>query len=157
MALTRKYPDRVEKYASYTIDANGTAVTSDASVKETPAEAQQLAHKLSPPLKASGGGGRGQTDQDVAGGGAAPAPSHGKTSQHGPIVSSPPLIGVREGTATTTPSWPAEGTVQDLHISGSQPRVFPGVVARSQTRGGTRQNSMHESDDSGPAGRAPRG
>ncbi|KLU87535.1 AMP deaminase 2 [Magnaporthiopsis poae ATCC 64411] len=148
----------VEKYASYTIDANGMAVASDASVKETPAEAQQLAHKLSPPLKASGGGGRGQTDQDVAGGGAAPASSHGKmSSQHGPILSSPPLIAVRDGAANTTPSWPTEGTVQDPHISGSQPRFFPGVVARSQTRGGTRQNSMHESDESGPAGRAPRG
>ncbi|KAL8370985.1 hypothetical protein RB595_001032 [Gaeumannomyces hyphopodioides] len=142
----------VEKYASYTIDANGKLVVPDASVKDTPAEAQQLPDKLSPPLKASGGG-QGQTDQD-----AAAAPSHGKIS-HGSIVSSPPVVGVREGTAASPP-WPADGTVEDLHISGSQPRFFPGVVARSQTRGGTRQSSMHESDDAAAAaaaGRTPRG
>lgn len=58
-------------------------------------------------------------------------------------MSSPPGA-TREGWASDTAS--------DVHISGSQPRFFPGVVARSQTRSGTRQSSMHESDDASVAG-----
>ncbi|EJT81309.1 AMP deaminase 2 [Gaeumannomyces tritici R3-111a-1] len=141
----------VEKYASYTVDANGKLVVPDVSVKDTPAEPD----KVSPSLNAPGGD-QGQTDQDVVGGSSSSG-GGGAAAAMGPAKS------VREGTAAAPPSWPADGAAEDLHLSGIQPRFFPGVVARSQTRGGTRQSSMHESDDAASAaaaaaaGRTPRG
>ncbi|PQE04314.1 AMP deaminase protein [Rutstroemia sp. NJR-2017a BBW] len=43
-------------------------------------------------------------------------------------------------------SWPIEG-FSDLHLSGSEPRIFPGVVSRKQRRESIRKNSGTESDD----------
>ncbi|KAL1873827.1 hypothetical protein VTK73DRAFT_711 [Phialemonium thermophilum] len=48
---------------------------------------------------------------------------------------------------------PADG-IRDLHLDGSEPRYFPGVVTRGQRKNSKRQDSMHESDDaSSSAGR----
>jgi AMP deaminase len=43
-------------------------------------------------------------------------------------------------------SWPIEG-FSDLHLSGSEPRIFPGVVSRKQRRESIRKNSGTESDE----------
>lgn len=43
-------------------------------------------------------------------------------------------------------------------MSGSEPRIFPGVVSRSQRRGSTaRQSSMSETDDVGGTGKKVHG
>jgi AMP deaminase len=54
-------------------------------------------------------------------------------------------------------SWPGEG-YGDLHLSGSEPRIFPGVVSRTQRRGSkagmvARQGSMSETDGDGSVGK----
>lgn len=47
------------------------------------------------------------------------------------------------------PSWPVEG-FGDLHLSGSEPRIFPGIVSRTQRRDSlVRKNSASETDDHG--------
>lgn len=43
-------------------------------------------------------------------------------------------------------SWPLEGFT-DLHLSGSEPRIFPGVVSRKQRRDSIRKDSGTESDE----------
>jgi len=43
-------------------------------------------------------------------------------------------------------SWPVEG-FGDLHLSGSEPRIFPGLVSRSQRRDSQRQGSSSEADN----------
>jgi AMP deaminase len=70
---------------------------------------------------------------------------HGKSHEQPPIknaMTSPHLSGKgRES------SWPVEG-FGDLHLSGSEPRIFPGVVSRTQRRDSlVRQSSMSETDD----------
>jgi len=46
----------------------------------------------------------------------------------------------------------------DLHLSGSEPRIFPGVVSRTQRRdsragAAARQGSMSENDGDGSVGK----
>jgi len=54
-------------------------------------------------------------------------------------------------------SWPVEG-FGVLHLSGSEPRIFPGVVSRTQRRDSlVRQNSMSETDDHANAGMLGKG
>jgi AMP deaminase len=43
-----------------------------------------------------------------------------------------------------------------LHLSGSEPRIFPGVVSRTQRRDVVRKGSMSESDDQVYAGHSKR-
>lgn len=64
---------------------------------------------------------------------------------HESIATSPQLASMpREA------SWPVEG-FSELHISGSEPRIFPGVLSRTRRRptgdSTMRQNSMSETDD----------
>ncbi|KAH8674709.1 hypothetical protein BGZ60DRAFT_372501 [Tricladium varicosporioides] len=68
--------------------------------------------------------------------------SRDPTTRGNSIVSSPHLGGIsREA------SWPVEG-FSDLHLSGSEPRIFPGIVSRSQRRDSVaRQSSMSETDE----------
>lgn len=54
-----------------------------------------------------------------------------------------PNTGIRE--RDTSSSWPVEGFA-DLHLSGSEPRIFPGVVSRGQRRDSIRQSSISETD-----------
>lgn len=46
------------------------------------------------------------------------------------------------------PSWPVEG-FGDLHLSASEPKIFPGIVSMTQRRNSLRQSSMSETDDHG--------
>lgn len=49
-------------------------------------------------------------------------------------------------------SWPVEG-FGDLHISASEPRIFPGVVSRTQRRDSlVRKSSASETDDHASVG-----
>lgn len=48
---------------------------------------------------------------------------------------------------TREASWPLEA-FSDLHLSASEPRIFPGVVSRTQRRDSiVRKSSMSETDD----------
>ena len=50
---------------------------------------------------------------------------------------------------TREPSWPVEG-FGDLHLSASEPRIFPGIVSRTQRRDSlVRKSSASETDDHG--------
>ncbi|KAH6670702.1 hypothetical protein B0J14DRAFT_640687 [Halenospora varia] len=68
--------------------------------------------------------------------------SRDPTTRGNSLVSSPHLGGISRET-----SWPVEG-FSDLHLSGSEPRIFPGIVSRSQRRDSVaRQSSMSETDE----------
>lgn len=53
--------------------------------------------------------------------------------------------------ATSAAGTPGSGSGVDpdpnVHLSGTEPRYFPGVATRSQRRNSLRQNSYHEVDD----------
>ena len=67
-------------------------------------------------------------------------------------VSSPHLTGLNRDN-----SWPVEG-FGDLHLSGGEPRIFPGVVSRSQRRDSVaRKGSISETDDYASAGTPRKG
>jgi AMP deaminase len=71
-------------------------------------------------------------------------------------VTSPKLAGLARET-----SWPVEG-YGDLHLSGNEPRIFPGIVSRTQRRDSragqaVRQNSQSETDGDGSVGKASMG
>ncbi|KAL2020689.1 hypothetical protein VTK56DRAFT_8085 [Thermocarpiscus australiensis] len=80
-------------------------------------------------------------------------------SSGGSVLASPVMAGGgggpgSDGGVNGGGSWtPADGSIRDLHLSGHEPRYFPGMVSRSQTtrRDGARQNSAHESDVDGGA------
>ncbi|KAE9372206.1 AMP deaminase [Stipitochalara longipes BDJ] len=68
------------------------------------------------------------------------------------MVTSPKLAGLARETG-----WPVEG-YGDLHLSGSEPRIFPGVVSRTQRRDSkagqaVRQGSQSETDGDGSVGK----
>ncbi|CAK7225055.1 AMP deaminase [Sporothrix bragantina] len=84
------------------------------------------------------------------------------TATGGPILTSPVALS-REST------WPADaptaagagsssasvsGGIVDpnVHLSGTEPRYFPGVATRSQRRNSVRKNSYHEMDDGSGTG-----
>ena len=74
---------------------------------------------------------------------------HTRTSS---VVLSPKLAGLARET-----SWPVDG-YGDLHLSGSEPRIFPGVVSRTQRRDSragqaVRQGSQSETDGDGSIGK----
>lgn len=48
--------------------------------------------------------------------------------------------------STTQSQWQADG-FKDPHLSGHEPRYFPGMMARASRRDSIRQGSMHDSDD----------
>ena len=55
------------------------------------------------------------------------------------------------------PSWPVEG-FGDLHLSASEPRIFPGIVSRNQRRDSlVKRGSMSETDDYGSVGTTKNG
>jgi AMP deaminase len=72
------------------------------------------------------------------------------------IVASPKLAGLARET-----NWPVDG-YGDLHLSGSEPRIFPGVVSRTQRRDSkagqvVRQGSQSETDGDGSVGKGSAG
>lgn len=66
-------------------------------------------------------------------------------------VTSPHLGGMARET-----SWPIDG-FSDLHLSGSEPRIFPGIVSRQRMDSLVRQSSMSETDDHGSVGISMKG
>lgn len=75
-----------------------------------------------------------------------------KPTLDGPVSGSPQ--------SSTTPrdshsQWPAEG-FKDMHLSGHEPRYFPGMMARASRRDSMRQGSMHDSDDVASTRSAPK-
>ncbi|KAG9233325.1 hypothetical protein BJ875DRAFT_378876 [Amylocarpus encephaloides] len=82
--------------------------------------------------------------------------SAGSPTQHPHRMSSPHLASIAR-----EPSWPLE-SFSDLHLSGSEPRIFPGLVSRSQTLTGrrdsvVRKSSASETDEFGSVGSAGMG
>jgi AMP deaminase len=69
---------------------------------------------------------------------------HGRQSHSNSLVNSAPLPGL-----TREPSWPIDG-FRDIHVSGSEPKIFPGALSRAQRRDSLareRKGSMSENDD----------
>lgn len=46
----------------------------------------------------------------------------------------------------STNSWPID-RMKDGHLSGSEPRIYPGMISRRQRTNSLRQSSTHESDE----------
>lgn len=70
------------------------------------------------------------------------SPSQPSTSQISQSISSAQATGLARET-----SWPVEG-FSDLHLSGSELRIFPGIVSRSQRKNSLiKKNSMSETDE----------
>lgn len=44
------------------------------------------------------------------------------------------------------PGWALDG-MKDMHLSGSEPRIYPGMISRRQRTNSLRKSSMHEGDD----------
>lgn len=80
-----------------------------------------------------------------------PAISRGHTRTNSASMTSPNLAGLTRET-----SWPVEA-FGDLHLSGSEPRIFPGVVSRTQRRDSVRKSSMSETDDIASLGTSKKG
>jgi AMP deaminase len=67
-----------------------------------------------------------------------------RQSQSNSLVSSTLLTGLMRD-----PSWPIDG-FPDLHVSGSEPKIFPGALSRAQRRDSLareRKGSISENDD----------
>ncbi|KAK3330860.1 hypothetical protein B0H66DRAFT_545062 [Apodospora peruviana] len=76
--------------------------------------------------------------------------SPGNQSQvfQSPVLASPIALPAAADGSSNSGLWaPPADSVRDPHISGHQPRYFPGVVSRSQRKNSTRQSSRHESDN----------
>ncbi|KAI3393823.1 hypothetical protein diail_3599 [Diaporthe ilicicola] len=59
-----------------------------------------------------------------------------------PNVTSPPS---GPGAVQPTTSWPLDG-MKDASMSGSEPRIYPGMISRRQRTNSLRQGSTHEAD-----------
>ena len=85
-------------------------------------------------------------------------------SKRGAPTSSPSLASVQQpnaapppsgpGAVQPTASWPIDGT-KDASLSGSEPRIYPGMISRRQRTNSLRQGSGHEAD--GTAKKGPSG
>jgi AMP deaminase len=68
------------------------------------------------------------------------SPSHATTHTAG-------TKSVFEGPSSeSAPQWPADG-LGDPHLSGHEPRYFPGMMARASRRGSMRQGTVQETED----------
>lgn len=59
-----------------------------------------------------------------------------------PNVTSPPP---GPGAVQPATSWPIDG-MKDASLSGSEPRIYPGMISRRQRTNSLRQGSTHEAD-----------
>lgn len=114
--------------------------SSQAPYQQFPAQAARIPHSLSQVHMESQNMGRdGHQSQ--------PASSRDHTRANSTNVTSPNLQGLTRET-----SWPVEA-FGDMHLSGSEPRIFPGVVSRTQRRDSlVKRGSMSETDDIASAG-----
>ena len=93
----------------------------------------------------------------------AATPTLGAANTGGPILASPLALS-RDSTwpadaVTSAAGTPGNGGVNpdlSVHLSGTEPRYFPGVATRSQRRNSIRKNSYHEMDDGTATGSANR-
>lgn len=58
-------------------------------------------------------------------------------------LSPPPGATAAAAAGQPTGSWP----IDRLHLSGSEPRIYPGMISRRQRTNSLRQSSTHESDE----------
>jgi AMP deaminase len=85
-----------------------------------------------------------QLDQSAQANGSPLQQAVSRDHTRGSSMTSPHLTSL-----TREPSWPLE-SFSDLHLSGSEPRIFPGIVSRTQRRDSlVRKSSMSETDDHG--------
>ncbi|ORY56669.1 uncharacterized protein BCR38DRAFT_402331 [Pseudomassariella vexata] len=75
------------------------------------------------------------------------SPSSSTSILHAPLSGSPVLAAAAAG-----PWPPSDGT----HLSGHEPRYFPGMMTRASRKDNIRKGSMHESDDAGSVRSAPK-
>lgn len=70
------------------------------------------------------------------------------------VITSPHLASLSRET-----SWPVVEGFGDLHLSGSEPRIFPGIVSRTQRRDSlVRKSSVSETDEQvGATRKLPKG
>lgn len=54
--------------------------------------------------------------------------------------------GVSHQSPQSTNPWPLD-SMKDVHLSGSEPRIYPGMISRRQRTNSLRQSSTHESDE----------
>ncbi|KAK0717047.1 hypothetical protein B0T26DRAFT_277263 [Lasiosphaeria miniovina] len=66
-----------------------------------------------------------------------------------PVVASP--LGASASDREASGNWSPVEATREPHLSGNEPRYFPGVVSRGPRRNSTRQSSMHESDQHAPS------
>ncbi|KAI0124640.1 AMP deaminase 2 [Xylariales sp. AK1849] len=83
------------------------------------------------------------------------SPAHA-THPTGPrSVLEPPISGSPKSASHRESQWPNEG-LREMHLSGHEPRYFPGMMARASRRDSMRQGSVHDSDDAGSTRSAPK-
>lgn len=68
-----------------------------------------------------------------------------------PAPTSSPAIMAQQGPPSGglqqhQPGWALDG-MKDMHLSGSEPRIYPGMISRRQRSNSLRKSSMHEGDD----------
>lgn len=68
-----------------------------------------------------------------------PTSSPAMTAQQAPQAS-------HVGSPSGGQSWHMDA-MKDLHLSGSEPRIYPGMISRRQRTNSLRQSSIHESDE----------
>lgn len=76
-----------------------------------------------------------------------------QTQSYGSPVLLSPLtgpVGSDRGEVLGGGGWTPSESVRDVHLSGHEPRYYPGMLSRSQQRRDSgRQSSLHESDRGG--------
>lgn len=77
-----------------------------------------------------------------------PTSSPAMPEQHSPQTGVPTAVAAGQPTGT----WPIDG-MNDLHLSGSEPRIYPGMISRRHRTNSLRQSSAHESDERAAAAR----
>lgn len=72
-------------------------------------------------------------------------PNTDSTSRLGQPPTPSPSISAQQAASqhVTTPG----GAMNDLHLSASEARIYPGMISRRQRTGSIRQSSAHESDE----------
>jgi AMP deaminase len=90
-------------------------------------------------------------------------PAHPQTKRAAP-TSSPAVAPLQQPNSAPAPpgpgavqsaaSWPIDG-MMDASLSGSEPRIYPGMISRRQRTNSLRQGSGHEAD--GTAKKTPSG
>lgn len=77
----------------------------------------------------------------------APTSSPAAATVHQPQQQASPSDGHQQ--QQQQPGWNALDGMKDMHLSGSEPRIYPGMISRRQRTDSLRKSSMHEGDDRG--------